>query len=127
MRRASAVVNEDGPRDDGRRRHTVVTLDDGLYPVGGQDLECGALRWCGEGVRVFPQVQRAIGALAAAVVADGLGNGQDVGLVKRSVQRRAAVPAGTEADPLSRVIHIGLARVILLFESGQVHQDVLWG
>src|SRR5215510_14651653 len=77
-------------------------------------------------MRVFPQVQRAIGALTATVVADGLGDGQDVGFVKRAVQRRAAVPAGTEADPLGRVLHIGLARIILAFELGQVHQDVLW-
>ena len=81
----SAVIDEDGPRDDWRRRHTVVTLDDGLHPVGGQDLERGTLRRAGEGVRVFPHVQRAIGTLAAAVVADGLGDGQDVGFRKRAV------------------------------------------
>src|SRR5215831_21078818 len=118
---ATAVVDEDSPRDDWRRRHTVVALDDGLHPVGGQDLERGALRWSGEGVRVFPHVQRAIGALAAAVVADSLGDGQDVGFGKGAVQRRTAVPAGAEADPLGGVFHLGPARIILLFESGQVY------
>ena len=82
MRLAATVVDEDSPRDDWRRCYTVVALDDGLHPVGGQDLERGALRRSREGVRVFPHVQRAIGALAATVVADGLGDGQDVGFSK---------------------------------------------
>ena len=77
-------------------------------------------------MRVFPQGQRAIGALAAPVVVDSLGDGQDVGFGKRAVQGRTAVSAGPEADSLGGVCHIGLARIILPFKSGQVHQDVLW-
>ena len=78
-------------------------------------------------MRVFPHVQRAIGTLAATIVADGLGDGQDMGFGKGAVQRRAAVPAGAEADPLGGVVHIGPARIILPFESGQINQYILWG
>ena len=46
-----------------------------------------AVRWAGagEGVRVLAHVERAVDALAAAVVADGLGDGEDVGLGERAV------------------------------------------
>ena len=45
-----------------------------------------AVRWAGAGqrVRVLAHVERAVGALAAPVVADGLGDGQDVGLGERA-------------------------------------------
>ena len=38
-----------------------------------------------------------------------------------------AVAAGAEADPLGGVVHIGPARIILPFESGQMNQYILWG
>src|SRR5581483_1948560 len=101
---AAAVIDEDGARDDRRRRHAVVALDHGLDAVGGQDFEGGALGRPRQGVRVLAEVQRAVGAPAAAVVADGLGDGQDVGLGEGAVQRRAAVAAGAEADPLVGVV-----------------------
>ena len=121
---AAAVVDEDGPRDDRRRRHAVVALNDGLDAVRRQDLERRALGRPGQRVRVLAHVERAVGALAAPVVADGLGDGQDVGFGERAAQRRAAVPAGAEADQLGGVSHIGPARVILPFEPGQIHQHV---
>src|SRR5919108_1381862 len=77
---AAAVVYEDGPRDDWRRGHTVVALDDGQHAVGGQDLERRALGRPGQRVCVLPHVERSISALGAPVVADGLGDGQDMGL-----------------------------------------------
>ena len=41
---ASAVMDEDGVRDDGRRREAVVALDDGHHAVRRQHLERGPLR-----------------------------------------------------------------------------------
>ncbi len=50
------------------------------------------------------------------VVADGLGDGQDVGLGERAAKRRAAMAAGAEADQLVGVAQVGLALEILAFE-----------
>ena len=57
----------------------------GLDAVGRQHFQGGALGRAGQGVRVLAHVERAVDALAAAVVADGLGDGQDVGLGERAV------------------------------------------
>ena len=84
---AATVVNENSPRDDRRRRHSVVALDDGLHVVGRQHLERGALGGPGDRVGVLTHVERAVGALAPPVVADGLGDGQDMGLGERAMQR----------------------------------------
>ena len=51
-------------------------------------------------------------ALLGAVVHDGLGNGQDVGLVEGGVQGGAAVSGGTEGDLLVGVIGVGGAGVV---------------
>ena len=80
-----------------------------------------------EGVRVLAHEERPVRALAPTVVADGLGDGQDVGFVEGAVQRGAAVPAGAEADPMARVPGVGLAVVVLLLQLGRVHQHVLGG
>ena len=66
MLRAAAVVNEDRARDDRRRRHAVVALDDRLDVVGRQHLERGALGRPGQRVGVLAQVERTVGALACA-------------------------------------------------------------
>ena len=63
----------------------------------------------------------------ATVVADGLGHGEDVGLRERAEQRRAAVPAGAEADALCRIVEVRLAGEVLALEPGQVDQDLLRG
>ena len=104
---ASAIVNEDGTRDDRRRRHAIVALDDRLDIFGGQNFQRGALRGRGQGVRVLAHVQRAVDAVAAAVIANGLRDGENVRLGECAVQRRAAMPAGAEADHLIRVVQIG--------------------
>ena len=85
-------------------RDTVVLLDDGLDPVGGEHLERGALRRRGEGVRVLPEVERAVDAALAPVLTDRLGDGQDVCFSEGAVERGAAMPAGAEGDLLRRVV-----------------------
>ena len=57
----------------------------GLDAVGRQHFERRALRRAGQRVRVLAHVERAVDALAAAVVADRLGDGQDVRLGERAV------------------------------------------
>jgi hypothetical protein len=122
----AAVVYENPPRDDRRRRHAIVPLYDGLHPVGRQHLERRALGGPGDAVRVLAHVERAVDALAPAVVADGLGDGQDVGFGERAAQRRAPMPAGAEAHELVGIANVRLAFVILPLEPGEVDQHLLW-
>src|SRR6266516_16538 len=84
---AAAVVNEDGPGDDGRRRDAGVPLNDGLDAVRRQHFEGGALGRFGQGVRVLSHVERAVDRLTAAVVADALRDRQNVGLGERAEER----------------------------------------
>ena len=119
-----AIVDEDRVRDDRRRRHPVVLLDDGVHAVGGEDFERRALGGPGKRVRIPPHEQRAIGALQAPEVADGLGDGQNMGFVERAAQRRAAMPAGPEAHSLFGVVEIGPAFEIFAFEAGQIDQHL---
>src|SRR5262249_10961025 len=119
---AAAIVDENGSRNDRRWRHAIVTLDDGLYPVGRQHLQCGALGRRGQSVRVLAHVEGTGRALSAPVIADGLSDGEDVGLRERATQRRAPVSAGAEADQLVRVTHVGPAFEVFSFEPIQVDQ-----
>src|SRR2546430_11729886 len=84
---AATVVDENGPRDDGRRRDAGVALDDRLDPVRRQHFEGSALGRRRERVGVLYHVERAVDALAPAVVADGLGDRRDVGLGGRCAER----------------------------------------
>ena len=74
-----AVVDEDRARDGRRRRHPVILLDDGLHMIGGEDFERGALGGLGNRVRILSHEQRAIDASHMTEVADGLGDGEDMG------------------------------------------------
>src|SRR5438270_586846 len=73
----------------------------------------------GRGVGVLAQQQRGGDPLAGSVLAGGLGDGQDVRLVERAGQRRAAMPAGPEADQL-----FGLGRIGRLVVAGDEAIDV---
>ena len=84
---AAAVVDEDGPRDDGRRRHTVVTLHDGLDSIRGQHFDRGVLGRSGSGVRILSYIERTVDPFTAAIVADGLRDRQDVSLGERRTER----------------------------------------
>ena len=122
---AAAVVDEDRPRDDRRRRDPVVPLNDGFDVVGGKHLQRGALGRAGQGMRVLAHEQRAVDAVRPPVVADRLGDGKDVRLGERAVARRAAMAAGAEADPRCRVVGIRPGLEILPLEPGRVDQHLL--
>ena len=55
-------------------------------------------------MRVLPHIERPVDSLLSPVVADRLGNRQDMRFGECAAQRRAAVPAGAEANQLVRVI-----------------------
>jgi hypothetical protein len=71
---------------------------------------------------IFTYQQWAADSVHPAVIADGLRNRENVVLVKRPVERRAAVPARTEADQLTRVIRFWMYRIVLMFEPHRVYQ-----
>ena len=58
-----------------------------------------------------------------AVFADRLGDGEDVRLGKRAVERRAAMPAGAERDELQRIRDVGLLVVIVGEQFRHVDQE----
>jgi hypothetical protein len=63
-------------------------------------------------VGVLAYEERAVDSLAAAELADGLGDGHDARLVERAVERRAAVAAGSAAHGLTEIARIRLAVVV---------------
>src|SRR5262249_13126957 len=71
-------------------------------------------------MRVTADEQRPGDAVGGAVLDDGLGDGQNVSLVERAVERRAAVTRGAERHLLGGVVGIGLNRVIRGHQMGQI-------
>jgi hypothetical protein len=122
---ATAVVNENGSRDNRGWRYAVTLLDDCLHVVRRQDLECGALCGRGQRVSVFSHIEWTVSALLPPVVADRLSNCQNVRLGKCAVQRRTAVSAGAEADELVGIMEVGMARKIVPLEASDVQQHLL--
>ena len=98
--RSAAVVAEDGVGDDRGRRVAVAVVDHHVDFVRRQHLERGRERRLGQRVGVDAEEERTIDALLAAIEADRLGDGQDVRLVERRVEGRAAVAGRPERDPL---------------------------
>ena len=74
------VVHEDRARDRGCGRVSVVPLDDRVHAVGGKDFERCALGRCGDRMGVLAHIEWSARPLRAAIVADGLGDRQDVSL-----------------------------------------------
>src|SRR6266540_1910447 len=70
--RSPEVKGEDGVGDRRRRRIAAIAIDHGLYAICCEHLEGSCERWLGQRVRVFSDVQGAVDALAAAVIADRL-------------------------------------------------------
>ncbi len=99
-RPAAAVGAQDSVGDGRRRRELIALGEHDLDGVRGQHLESALDGGFGHSVRIQPEEKRAVDALAFAVCADGLGDGQDVGLVEGGHQRRPAVPRRPEHDPL---------------------------
>src|SRR5262249_41597254 len=94
---SATVVDENSVRDNRRWGYSIVLLNDGFDVVAGQHLERGALRRPGHRVGVLADVERTISGLVAPIIANRLGDSENVRLGERTVQRRTPVPAGAEA------------------------------
>ena len=76
-------------------------------------------------MRVLPHEERSVDALRPAVVADRLGDRQNVRFRERAVQRAAAVAAGSKADQLLRIAQVRPALVVAPFQLRKIHQQFL--
>ena len=63
-------------------------------------------------MRVAPDEERSVVSARFAIAPDSLGRGEDVRLVERSTERRAAVTGRAEGDPLCRVGRVGTDVVV---------------
>ena len=70
-------------------------------------------------MRVLPHIERPIDSLLSPVVADSLGNRQDMCFGECAAQWRTTVPAGTEDNEPVRVIGIRAALVISRLQATQ--------
>ena len=74
IRRPPEVKREDGARDCRRRRIAAIAIDHRLYAICCEHLDGSCESRLGQRMRVFPYVQRAADAMAAAVITDRLGD-----------------------------------------------------
>ena len=75
---------------------------------------------------VAADIQRAGHASLLAIFGDGLGDGHDVGLVKRGFQGRATMPGGAEGDTLLGNVGIGDDVIVLADDLVDIDQ-ICWG
>lgn len=108
-----AVVGEDGVRERRGGSVAAVLIDHGFDAVGSQDFKGADEGGFGKSVGVCGEEERAGGALLLAVVADGLGDSEDVVFVERGGHGRAAVAGGAEGDALGGDGDVGLQRVVI--------------
>ncbi len=122
VRGAATVAHDHGAGHDRCRRESVLALDDRLDTVRCQHLERRVLRHRGQRMRVLAHVERTVDGVRAAVVADRLGDGEDVGRGEAAVERRAAMSARAELHTLARIRGIRPAAQEFALELGDVDQ-----
>ena len=61
-----------------------------------------------------------------AVLTNCLGDGEDVCFSECALERRSAVTARPEADPLGRIFGIGLPLVVVTLQPRHVDQQLWW-
>ncbi len=121
-----AVVRQDGLGYDRRRGEVVTGIDAYAHAIGDEYLDGGLPGRLGQRVGVASDVQRAGHAGLLAVFRDGLGDGDDMGLVERGLQRRTAVSGSAEGDALLR--NVGVGDDVIVFADDLVDVDqICWG
>ena len=110
-------------RDDRGGRVAVGGVHPHVHAVRDEDLQRGPERRLGQRVRIAADEQRPVRALTGAIAADRLGHRDDVRLVERAVERRAAMTGRPERDALGRVGRVRPDVVVRADQSVQVDQD----
>ena len=121
-----AVVGQNRLGDDWRGGEVVARVDAHRHAIGNQHLDCGLERRLAQGVGVAADIQRAGYARFLAVFRDGLGDGDDMRLVERGLQRRAAMAGRAERDALFGNFRVGDDIIILSDDLVDIDQ-ICWG
>ena len=77
-------------------------------------------------MRVLPHVQEARSTLRLAVIADRLGNGENVRFSESAVERRPTVSACSKRNQLVGIFEIRLAVKVFPLQSLQIHKHFPW-
>src|SRR5271166_303790 len=112
-------------RDDRSRRYTLTLLDDRLHVIRREHGERRMLCRPGHGMSVFPHIERAVGSLPSPVVADRLGNREDVRFGEGAVEGRATMAACTEDDHLVGIAQVRTAFEVLLLKECYIYEHFL--
>ena len=120
---AATVVIQDREGESRRGRESVMGLDEDLNAIGGEDFQGGALGERGERMGVLGHEHRPRRPVGSSIVADCLGDGENVRLGESAVEGRAAMAARAEADQLVRVRQVGFPLVIVAFELADINQQ----
>ena len=121
-----AVVGQDGLGHNRGRGEVVAGIDAHGHAVGDEHFDGGLPSRLGQSMSVAADVQRAGHAGFLAVFGDGLGDGDDMGLVERGLQRRSAVAGGAEGDTLFRNVGVGDDVIVLADDLVDIDQ-ICWG
>ena len=115
-----AVVRHDGVADHRRRGEAATRIDPHVDAVARQHLARGDPRRLRQGMGVAAEEQRPVDAVGRAPVVHRLRHGEDVPLVERRIERRAAMPRGAERHTLGRHAGVGSQGEIGIGERGKV-------
>src|SRR5690348_6050118 len=77
-------------------------------------------------MRVLAQIEGTFRSVLVAKIADRLRNCQNVSFGESATQGRASMATRAKSYPLSWVCKIGLALIVSLFKSLQIHEQFLW-
>src|SRR5215471_10478448 len=84
-------MNQNGMRNYRRWCHPIVGLDNHFDSLGREDFQRSALGRGRERMSIFSHVQRTIDILGSSVIANRLGDRQDMCLGEGAVQAAAAM------------------------------------
>lgn len=114
--RAILTYNQEHPdsRPDG------IALHDDLYVVGGQHLQRDPFGRPGKRMGILTHEQRPRDPPRAPVLTNSLRYGQNVRFGECAIRTSAAMAAGTEADPLVRIVRIGFGLVKSSLQPGKI-------
>ena len=119
----SAVVTQNRVGNGRSRRVRSPFRKHHLDVVGRKHFQRAGKCRLGQRVSVHSQEERPVNLLQLAVVANRLSDCEDVPLIERPVEGRAAMTGRAEDDALARVARIGPQRVVGRDEFRNIHQD----
>lgn len=87
IRAAVTVIGQDGMRDDGGWRITILRINTHFQPGCGKHFQRGFQRRAGEGMRIDADEQRTGDARVLPVIDNRLADGQDMLFIEAGAQR----------------------------------------